>query len=189
MTAAPSSTVSIEQLPLPGSAELFAAVGLTDVPQGLDSMTARQRQFAIEFLKCGNTTEAARRAGYSTPESDGSKVKKNAVVAAFLDQAGRRLSKDADSVVKRAMDRSIWLHDELQLERAKPDGSRNWKREKQLHGLVHKADMLLAALVGKLQLNVKVGGEVTHNHTISDEQRQHLLELQKGMESWTPVRN
>jgi hypothetical protein len=167
---------AVEQLSLPG-ADLFAGIGLTHAPDGLGRMTSKQRLFCVEFLKCGKVAESARRAGYSNPESDGSKVQKHPVVAAFLGQAAVQVAKNADQLVRRASERSRWLHSEIEAEMQKEEKDRSFKKLRQLHVLAQRADMLLGSLIGKLNINVH--GDMTHTHVITDEQRTHLLELQK----------
>ena len=58
-------------------------------------LTPKQRLFALEFLTCGNASEAARRAGYSpkTAGSQGHDLLKNPEVASFL--AERQAKREA----------------------------------------------------------------------------------------------
>lgn len=160
-----------EQLKLPGAAEIFQAMGLPELPHGASQLTRRQLSFCVEFIRTGSATEAARRAGYSDPESDGSKVQKSPEVAAFLAKAALPISKDVDQLIVRAAHRSRAMHELWQHERDKPDTTRSIAQLLKLEMAAHRADALLATLLGKVQgvhltgeLNHTVGGTVKHSH-------------------------
>jgi hypothetical protein len=171
------------QLLLPGARELMSATGLMDLPVGFSDLSPQQRRFCINFLACGNATKAAREAGYVEPDSQSVRLMKKPAVAKFLGQAARRLAADSDALLKRAMDRSVWLHAELaeaRNRRMESEGAGDFRRERALHEMVGKADTLVAALLGKLSVNVS--GSIEHNHTVSvitPETRGQLILLQE----------
>lgn len=139
-----------QQAELPGMAEACVAVGLAAMPAGFAKLTRRQRLFVVGFLDTGNATDSARNAGYSDPESDGSKVQKHPEVAAILAQAGVEVAKNADQLVKRAGLRSLALHAEFTAELTKPAGIRNQASLLKLAAAVDKTDGLLGSLLGKI---------------------------------------
>ena len=169
--ATPAAPTTEEQLKLPGAAEIFQAMGLPELPHGASQLTRRQLTFCVEFIRTGSATEAARRAGYSDPESDGSRCQKMPEVAAFLAKASLPISKDVDQLIVRAAQRSRAMHDLWQHERDKPDTTRSVALLLKLETAAHRADSLLATLLGKIQgvhltgeLNHTVGGTVKHSH-------------------------
>ena len=172
-----------EQLVLPGAPELFASVGLSDAPMGLASLTAKQRAFVLHFLATGLATESARKAGYSDPESYGAKCQKMPEVAAVLKQVASRMTTDAQALIKRMVDRSVWLHNDLLAERAKEVP--NLKRQRDLVEMLARHDGQLAAFFKRL--DVSVSGEVQHTHSgkITVEQREELAQMQRGGVSLT----
>lgn len=172
-----------EQLVLPGAPELFASVGVENAPPGLAALTTKQRAFVLEFIATGKATEAARKAGYSDPESMGTKCKKMPEVAAVLMQISRGMTRDAQALLKRMADRSVWLHNELIAERAKPVP--NQKRQRELVEMLAKHDGVLANFFKSL--DIRVEGEVQHTHSgkITVEQREELAQMQRGGVSLT----
>lgn len=150
-------------------AEACAEVGLESMPAGFAKMTKRQRNYVLGYLRTGNQTEAARAAGYSSPESDGSKVQKTPVVQAVLAQAAIEVAKNADQLVKRAWTRSVSLHAIYEQELAKPATTRNQTTLLKVSAELNRVDGLLGSLLGKIQgLNitgsVKHSGSVDHQH-------------------------
>lgn len=69
------------------------------------ALTAKQERFVAEYLKTRNQTDAARKAGYKSPEVEGSRLLKNAKVAAMVaaGQSDRteRTNIDIDYVIQR----------------------------------------------------------------------------------------
>ena len=69
------------------------------------ALTAKQERFVAEYLKTGNQTQSAIAAGYSSPEVEGSRLLKNAKVAAEVakGQANRikRTEITMDYVIQR----------------------------------------------------------------------------------------
>jgi hypothetical protein len=173
---------SIEtQLALPGLAEV---TGLAELPLGFSELNRKQQTFVQRYLAHGNTMRAAREAGYADPESEGHRLSRRPAIAAVLAQAGARVAKDADALLRRAMERSVWLHNELREQRAKRMDSANGvgdtRRERELFEQCARADTLVAALLGKL--NVNVNGSIEHNHRVSvvpEETRRQLLSIQR----------
>lgn len=147
---------------------MFGAVGVENLPLGVAKLTLRQRTFCLELLRTGNATEAARRAGYSDPRSDGAKVQKTPVVAAFLARVAAPVAKSADQLIMRVSNRSRALHALLMRELEKPEPTRNGERIKWLTSRVDRCDMLLGSLLGKI-VGVHVSGEVSHTHEVSGE--------------------
>lgn len=171
--ATPQQPQPPEQLKLADGQTLFQGIGLDVLPAGASSLTRKQLHFCLEFLRCGVATEAARRAGYSSPDSDGSKVQRSAGVAAFLGRAGVTVAKNADQLVCRAARRSTMLHEQIVAEMEKKPELRDHKLLEKLHLAVVRTDMLLGSLLGKLgislsgELNVNHGGTVNHEHTVA----------------------
>ena len=69
------------------------------------ALTAKQERFVAEYLKTNNQTQAAKSAGYASPEVEGSRLLRNAKVAAAVakGQAGRikRTELSLDYVLQR----------------------------------------------------------------------------------------
>jgi len=160
---APDATADDAQAELPGIADAFRAVGLDNVPVGIAQLTRRQRVWLLQYLRTGNSTEAARLAGYSSPESDGSKVRKNAGIMACLAHAMIPVAKSVDQLVLRAANRSRALHDLLMQELEKGPDRQSTERVKWLTSRVDRTDMLLATLLGKV-VGVHLSGELAHSH-------------------------
>lgn len=148
---------------LPGMDAACASVGLADIPAGFAKLTKKQREFTLAYLRTGNSTAAAREAGYSDPESDGTKVKKAPEVAAILAQAGIAVAKDADQLIKRASIRSRALHQLFEAELAKPETLRSTAQLLKLSAELNRADGLLGSLIGKIT-GIHHTGEVKHTH-------------------------
>lgn len=148
---------------LPGMAAQFAAVGVESLPLGVAALSRRQRTWLLEYLRTGNATEAARRADYSSPESDGAKVRKSAGVAACLAQAGVQVAKSVDQLVMRSSERSRSLHAIVKEEMEKPADLRNEARIQRFTRLAQFEDSLLGSLLGKIS-GVHVTGDVKHSH-------------------------
>jgi hypothetical protein len=144
-------------------AEEFAQVGVHNVPVGIEGLTRKQRIFCLEFLRTGIPTEAARRAGYSSPESDGSKVQRNDRVRAFLARAGNALTEETTQLVLRNEERSRALHTLLARECAQ-EHPRTAEIAK-LTMAVTRVDTLLAVLKGVKGASASVvSGNITHTH-------------------------
>lgn len=150
---------------LPGMAEACRDVGLDSMPAGLANMTRRQREYVLSYLRTGNQTEAARRAGYSNPPSDGAKLQKTPVVAAFLAQACVSVAKNADALIKRHWQRSVSLHALYEQELAKPESIRNTTQLLKYSSELTKVDGLLGSLLGKIA-GVNVSGVITHQGSV-----------------------
>jgi hypothetical protein len=169
--ATPAAPTTEEQLKLPGAAEIFQAMGLPELPSGAEQLTRRQLTFCVEYIRTGSQTEAARRAGYSNPPSDGSKVKNNPTVARFLTKAMEPIAKNVEQLIGRVAQRSRTLHDLVQREMDKPESCRSQPQLLKYMTAADRTDSLLATLLGKIQgvhltgeLNHTVGGTVKHNH-------------------------
>ena len=145
-------------------AEACAQVGLDGLPAGFAQLTKKQQAFALAYLETGNTTEAARRAGYSQPLSDGAKVKKTAEVQAVLVQAAIPVAKNADQLIRRVSERSRIAHMMVEREMEKAESLRSHKHLREWMDAANKADALLGTLLGKIQ-GVHVAGRVEHTHT------------------------
>ena len=69
------------------------------------ALTAKQERFVAEYIKTRNQTDAARKAGYKSPEVEGSRLLKNAKVAAKvakgLADRTERTHIDIDYVIQR----------------------------------------------------------------------------------------
>lgn len=144
-------------------AEACADVGLDAVPQGISKLSKRQRDFALAFLATGNASEAARRAGYSDPASDGSRVQRVPEVAAVIAQAALPVAKNADQIIRRVSERARFAHAMFEREASKPETLRSLKTIREWMAAADKADALLGTLLGKIQ-GVHVSGEVKHTH-------------------------
>lgn len=150
---------------LPGLAEAFAAVGVDNLPVGITSLTPKQRRFCLEYLRTGLSGEAARLAGYSDPETQAPKVRKNSGVAAFLAHAAKALTEETKQLVMRAEERSRALQTLLVAEMNKAEGKQSLERIAKLSSAVNRTDTLLAALksIGRVS-TVNLSGDVQHSH-------------------------
>ena len=135
---------------------------MPDLPAGMASLSKRQQHWVLEYLRTGNATEAARLAGYSSPESDGAKVRKTAGVVAILQQIGAKVARNADQLVLRASERSRALHAMVQAELAKPETTRSMAQLLKLVAAADRTDTLLGSLLGKIT-GVHVTNEVHHH--------------------------
>lgn len=57
----------------------------------MDRLTPKQKAFADEYLKCGNATEAARRAGYKQPHVQGSQNLEKLSVSAYIGKRQKQI--------------------------------------------------------------------------------------------------
>ena len=59
----------------------------------MDRLTPKQKAFADEYLKCGNATEAARRAGYSEKYAgfNADKLLKNTKISAYMGERQKQI--------------------------------------------------------------------------------------------------
>lgn len=130
--------------------EAFADVGLDTVAAGFSQLSKKEQAFALEYLRTGNATGAAKLAGYSSPAPDGSKVKQRARVRAVLVQCALPIAKNADQLVRRASERSRALHALFDAELNKPETIRNQSSLIKLAAAVDKTDGLLGSLLGKI---------------------------------------
>lgn len=152
-----------QQLALPGAEELFATVGVEDLPLGAADLTKKELMFALAFVRTGNASASAKEAGYSDPSGNAAKLLKRTDILRFLSPALKEAGKNADAVVQRVAARSRTLHEELMQLREKGD-LKDSKRERQLIRLVNQTDQLLGALLGKLSLinidaNINLNGK------------------------------
>jgi len=164
----PTLDLATDQLALPGMAEACADVGLDTVPTGMAKLTRKQSTFVLGYLRTGNASEAARLAGYSSPTSDGAKVKQHPEVAAVLAQAALPVAKNADQIVKRVSERARIAHAMVEREMDKPDTLRSVKTLREWMDVANKCDALLGTLLGKIA-GVHVSGEIAHKHHHSGE--------------------
>lgn len=69
------------------------------------ALTAKQQRFVVEYLISRNQTDAARKAGYKSPEVEGSRLLRNAKVAAKVAEGladrAKRTNIDIDYVIQR----------------------------------------------------------------------------------------
>lgn len=68
---------------------------------GDDGLTNKQRVFIDQYLICWNSTEAARRAGYSSPEQSGYENRNKPLVKAAIDARLKEHKLSADEVLAR----------------------------------------------------------------------------------------
>ena len=163
------------QIELSDVAESFREVGLESLPAGAAQLTIRQRTFCVEYLRTGMVTEAARRAGYSSPDSDGAKVQKNAGVRAFLAQAATAMTEEMKQLIVRKEQQSRALHTHLMNELEKPDVVQSNERIAKLSTALARVDALLGVLKGYRNMMPML------NHfsfsVVTDEDRAHLAKL------------
>ncbi|MCH5345333.1 MAG: terminase small subunit [Acetatifactor sp.] len=59
----------------------------------MDRLTLKQKAFADEYLKCGNATEAARRAGYSEKylNTNATKLLQNTTISQYLSERQKQI--------------------------------------------------------------------------------------------------
>jgi hypothetical protein len=151
-----------EQL-LPGMAEQLALLGADTLPEGFSKLTRKQQHLVLEFVATGNQTEAARRAGYADPASEGSKAMRSPAVAAVMLQLGKKVAADADQLIRRVSERSRTLHALYEAERDKPATLRNEVSLLKLAAAVDKTDALLGTLLGKVS-GIHLTGTINHHH-------------------------
>lgn len=160
---------------------LFAEIGVDALPEGASRLSTRELAFCLEYLRTGRVTHSAKVAGYSDPESDGSKIQKRPGVARFLASAGRSAAQNATALVTRAWQRSQALHADWQEERNKPEGRRSLKRETELAAQAGAADKLLGTLLGLDTLKLDVKGDL--RTTLAPEELQLMRELNEGLKA------
>jgi len=69
-------------------------------------LTPKRRKFIEEYLKCWNASEAARRAQYAHPGSQGHRLLKNVEIQAEIDKRIRETAMSADEVLHRLADQA-----------------------------------------------------------------------------------
>jgi hypothetical protein len=175
LTIAPEAAATAEQLALPGAKEMFEAVGLTELPVGVSSLSKRQREFCLHYLQTGSAYRAATQAGYSDPAAYATKVMKLPAVSGFLARAIGKVAGNADELIKRVWKRSVDLQAEL--ERLREHGSSDWRKEREIIAAVNQTDALLGTLLGKLV--IKIEGNVSHQHSVlTPEDRAAIIKMQ-----------
>lgn len=138
------------------------AIGIEEVPTGFASLTKKQQQFVLAYLRTGIACQAAKEAGYADPESEGSITLHSPKVQAVIAQAALPLAKNADRLIERAANRSRALH-ELFIEAVnKPEGLRSTNEILKRADACAKADGLLGTLLGKIQ-PVSVTNNISNN--------------------------
>lgn len=147
---------------LPGLAQAFRSVGIDNLPTGVSELTPREQRFALEYLRTGLWTSAAKAAGYRDPEKNAGKLRKNRGLMTFLAQASTALTEETKQLVIRAEERSRALQQLLREEMEKPVKRVN--RIAKLAAAVNRTDALLGALkgIGKV---AHVTGDINHSHT------------------------
>ena len=68
------------------------------------ALTNKRRVFVYEYLKCWNASEAARRANFKQPHSQGSRLLENVEVQAYIKARLAETAMSADEVLNRLAD-------------------------------------------------------------------------------------
>lgn len=66
-------------------------------------LTEQQQIFVTEYLKTGEVTGSARAAGYSGPETQGSRLLKNPFVRAEIEEARKAVVEEGSFTLKKAL--------------------------------------------------------------------------------------
>jgi hypothetical protein len=142
----------------PGQPFLFDVSTIT----GYSLLKKEQLIYAHGILRGLNQTKAAEAAGYpeSTARKRGCELGQNGNVLAFLNQAWLKSGQTADELIARTAERARVAHTAMM---TLTPGTMNWKRAQQA---AHEEDELLAAIHGRLKINLNVAGEVRHSVSV-----------------------
>ncbi len=151
-----------------GAHQELLGLGL-EAPVGFSTMSRQHQTFIREFLETGNPSEAARRAGYKTPNSRGAELRKNPCIRAVLEQALRISGATPERNVCRIEEAAAFWHNAQMTA-----SSAREKRSAAGHALRYAT--LLASIHGKLQLKVTEDVNIKADITISTEQQKLLAE-------------
>ncbi|HWA07937.1 MAG TPA: terminase small subunit [Opitutaceae bacterium] len=192
------------QLSLPEIERAFAATGIKTLPDGVSDLNRREMVFVARLLEHGQHARAAIEAGYSETSAGpiASELLRKPKVFAFYRRCLDKVASDAAVVVRSTFERYVILNakfleaaqqvkdadaflvsgfqstngkaakDRTDYEQARARAQRD---EKHYSTLARGEGMLLAALLGKLK--VQIAGDV-HVSVISDEDRAHLMSLE-----------
>ena len=132
------------------------ALGL-EAPVGFAALPRKHQRFVAEFLQSGNPARAAAAAGYASPNSRGSELRKNPCILAVIEQALRVSGATPERNVARIEEAAIYWHTQAMDEKS------GEKSRRAAAAIAQRYATLLASIHGKLTLNVS--GSVAHEHT------------------------
>lgn len=136
------------------------------LPAGIAELTLREIKFVEAYLRTGNATRSWIDAGGAPASAhvEASKTLKKPKVARFVAQGVKALAGSADKVAARVVQRALMWHDRFK----EAAHLNDWKAARQAAAEANRADALLASILGKLNLNVNLQGEVVHAHLDGD---------------------
>lgn len=181
----------------------FAALGISDLPEGVSALTSREMKFVAAYLSHGQMRQAAIEAGYSeeSAASIASETLRKPKVAAFYRRCAEQLAGESRTVLRSAFERhaiyhakaleasqtvrdaDAWLINGFNREHGKNAKEvmtyelareRAMRDEKHYAGLAVREATLLLRATGKIQETTSTN--VTVN-VIPDTVRDHLAEL------------
>lgn len=195
-----SSDQPSEQLTLSAVEQRFVAAGIasdaTDMPEGLDGLTAKELRFVLGVLEHGQMAKAATDAGYSVQSagSIASETLRRPKVFAFYRRCLEKVANKAELLTARVYERSVvfhakalqamqdledaneWLLAVCKDETSYKHGAKNvkeyeMKRERAQRDQKHYATLAnqTDALLGQLLgkiAGLNVSGEITHKHKL-----------------------
>lgn len=128
--------------------------------QGWGGLKLKQQRFVAALFEGCTQREAARRAGYkgedSTLDVQASEMVRDPRIQAFMSQAWHRAGLSIDTTLRQAAELQSMAFLEvknLNNQELRMDAFRRWK----------DASTLIASIHGRLQVNVKMQGELTLN--------------------------
>jgi phage terminase small subunit len=177
---------------------LFRELGVDAAPVGVSELTRKQQTFVLAYLRTGIASAAAREAGYSDPEADACKLRKQPVIQAVIAQASRAAGANAEALVAGMWRRkqaylAEWeeLYPRLREKRVSPvplNEDFRKVREAELAELEARERVINAEL-GKIEstlkgIDVKVEGEVDHHVrgnvvVLNEELAKQLVEMRR----------
>jgi phage terminase small subunit len=210
VNSAPTDTNPL--LPAQADMQLvFDAMGLTSLPNGAAELTRREMLFVQRVLEHGQMARAAIEAGYSEASAGAiaSETLRKPKVFAFYKRCTDVLANDTAKLVRTTYERYVvfhaktieaaqvradadtWLNIELVKETGKNSKERTTQElrraqaqrdERTYSGLARAEGTLLAAMLGKLKIQIEGNVKVS---VVTDEDRAHLTALE---EQGVPVR-
>lgn len=183
-----------DQLTLSPIEQQFAAAGVTSLPQGAATLTARELKFVTRLLEHGQMAKAAREAGYSADSANAiaSETLQRPKVQRFYRSCLSVVMSNADQLTRRVYERSVILHDKMMqaaqiradaetwlvAEETQQNGKeaktvkrfeltrdRAQRDERHYATLANQTDTLMAALLGKVK-ELSIDNSTTNNNVI-----------------------
>lgn len=192
----------------------FEGLGLQvdELPAGAQELTGKELRFVNALLSHGQMARAAVEAGFSAQSagSIASETLRKPKVFGFYKRCLERVSGKSQQLVMRVWERSVLLHEKAKecaqrvkdfenmiqcaqkngdnlaeaAEQAWIEQAKQLKLEKHYMGLANQTDTLLGSLLGKLNINLSVDGEVKHVHVSAQDLaalQESRLEYERGV--------